>query len=166
MQAKRLLCLLVFLALCLSLVGCKPREYIYCEVGITLPRSYRPFDASGEYDLAFRDGDTVIGVRRISFDAAIKEGILATHSPLKFAEIYRDRVVGEGDAVMREHGDIPYFSYTRATSSGTYVYTPAFFRTPYAYFILILVTENSLQVGGCVAFLDICDTFRILPEYV
>lgn len=166
MRTKAVAFMLLILSLCFSLFSCAPREHVYCEIGITLPASYRKIDASDDFDLAFKSGSKVIGIRRFSFEAVLEDGILTTHTPMKFAEIYRDRLEGISASPMRESGDIPYFTYTITTAGGAYVYMPTFYRTPYAYIMVMLVSENRLNEGGCVEFLEICGTLRILPEYV
>lgn len=165
---KRLLCILLVFAILITLAGCEgERDYTYCELGFSLPRAYREFDASGDYDMAFRHRDgTVIGIRRFSFDAIVNEGILPTHSPLSFAEIYRERIEVSDASPIFEYGDIPYFTYTLSSAAGRYVYMPTFYRTPYAYVVIILVSKNELNDGGRVEFLEICESVYILPDYI
>lgn len=167
MEHKKTVAILLLFASLLSFLACSSgKAYTYCEIGIEIPRSYRRFDAEGDYDMAFKDGRSVIGIRRFSFEAVVEDGILSTHTAFKFAEIYRERLEGVSPSPMREHGYIPYFTYTRYSGGTSYTYMPAFFRTPYAYYMVVLVSENGINDGGRVKFLEILDTFYILPEYL
>lgn len=165
-MTRRTLSVILILAALLSLFGCSgTKDYTYCEIGFSLPASYRQIDASTDFDMAFESGESVIGVRRLSFDAIIKEGILDTHTPLAFASIYRDRLGVSDASPIFEHEYIPYFTYILTTASGRYVYMPTFYRTPYAYFVIILISKNELNEGGRVKFLEICESVYLLPEY-
>ena len=84
----------------------------------------------------------MVGISRLSHITATENGILATHSPLKFAEIYRDRT-GHDEAIF-EYGDVPYYSYV---SNKGYRYIPTFYRTPYAYFIITFISQEGGEWG-------------------
>ena len=161
---KRALCLLLLLPIFISLVSCGKKEYVYCEIGLELPRSYRK-TVTDDFDLAFEKNGKIIGIRRMSFDVVEKDGILATHSPYTLAELYRERLSVNGASTVFTHGDIPYFVYSISDGISTYAYMPTFYRTRYAYFIITFICKNSIDEGGRVEFLNICDTVYILPEY-
>ncbi len=162
---KRLLAVLLTLPILFSLFSCGKKDYTYCEIGFEIPRGYRETDASDDFDLAFEKQGRVIGIRRMSFDAVEKEGLLATHTPYTLAEIYRERLSASDCSTVFTHGDIPYFVYTLSDGYRSYAYMPTFYKTRYAYFVITFVCKNSIDVGGRAEFLEICDTVYILPEY-
>ena len=162
---RGMLALLLVLPILLSLVSCGSREYVYCEIGIEIPRDYKKVDAGKDFDLAFEKGDTMIGIRRMSFDDVLEDGLLTTHSPYTLAEIYRERIAVSNASTVFTHGDIPYFVYSISDGYTTYAYMPTFYRTRYAYFIITYICKNTVNEGGRVEFLEICDTVYILPEY-
>ena len=165
MLLRGVLAIILILPILLSLVSCTSKEYVYCEIGIEIPRSFRKTDAGNDFDLAFeRDGE-IIGIRRMSFDVVLEDGLLATHSPYTLAEIYRERIAVSNASTVFTHGDIPYFIYSISDGYTTYAYMPTFYRTRYAYFIITYICKNTINDGGRVEFLDICDTVYILPEY-
>ena len=162
---KRGVLMLLIIATLLSLASCTSREQTYCELGFTLPRGFVQLSAPDDFDLAFENGNQVIGVRRLSFGAVLEDGMLTTHSPERFAEIYRERIGVNSASDVFMHGDVPYFIYT-LYSGGTYTYMPTFYRTPYAYFIITFICKNEMNEGTRVKFLGVCDSVYILPQYL
>ncbi len=163
---KGVVAFLLIFPILLSLISCGKKEYVYCEIGIELPRGYRVYNAEKDFDLAFEKQNQIIGIRRMSFDVVIEDGLLTTHSPYTLAEIYRERIAVSNASTVFTHGDIPYFVYSIFDGNTTYAYMPTFYRTRYAYFIITFICKNTITEGGRVEFLEICDTVYILPEYV
>ena len=163
---KRAVLLLLVIATLFSLASCTRREQTYCEIGFTIPRGFTELSAPDDFDLAFENGDKVIGVRRLSFGAVLEDGMLTTHSPERLAEIYRERIGVNGASDVFMHGDIPYFIYTLNSLDGTYAYMPTFYRTSYAYFIITFICKNNIDDGTRVKFFEVCDSVYILPQYV
>ena len=162
---KTIIAILLIFPILLSLVSCGAKEYVYCEIGIKIPSGYRVHDAKNDFDLAFEKQNRIIGIRRMSFDVVIEDGLLTTHSPYTLAEIYRERIAVSNASTVFTHGDIPYFVYSISDGQTTYAYMPTFYKTRYAYFIITFICKNTITEGGRVEFLDICDTVYILPEY-
>lgn len=163
---KMAVLLLLVFAIILSVTSCTKREQTYCEIGFTLPKGFVKLSAPDDFDLAFENGDEVIGIRRLSFSAVLEEGLLTTHTPERLAEIYRERLNVSGASTVFLHGDVPYFIYTLYADGGTYAYMPTFYRTSYAYFIITFICKNSIDEGTRVKFFGVCDSVYILPEYV
>lgn len=161
----RLLSLALTVTAVLSLAACGKRDYTYCEIGFELPRGYRE-TVTSDFDLAFEKRGSIIGIRRLSFDAVEKDGLLATHSPYTLAEIYRDRLGVTNASTVFTHGDIPYFVYSISDGYSTYAYMPTFYRTRFAYFVITYICKNTIDEGERVEFLAICDTVYILPQHV
>ena len=163
---KRAVLLLLVFAILLSVTSCTKRKQTYCEIGFTLPKGFVELSAPDDFDLAFENGDEIIGIRRLSFSTVLEEGLLTTHTPDDLAQIYRERLGVSGASTVFLHGDVPYFVYTLYGDGGTYAYMPTFYRTPYAYFIITFICKNSIDEGTRVKFLEVCDSVYILPEYI
>lgn len=163
---KRAVLLLLVFAILISVTSCTKCKQTYCEIGFTLPRGFVKLSAPDDFDLAFENGDEIIGIRRLSFSTALDEGLLTTHTPDRLAEIYRERLGVSGASTVFLHGDIPYFVYTLYADGGNYAYMPTFYRTSYAYFIITFICKNSIDEGTRVKFLSVCDSVYILPEYI
>ena len=161
---RRFICLLLVFLVLFSAVGCKKNkdERVWCDIAITLPEEYEEYEATGSFDLAFRSGRRVVGITRISFDAGINSGIAPTHTAYRFAEEYRD-ASGYEDREITEHGDVPYFTYTLENAVGNeYVYMPTFYRTLYAYVIIMFVCPREEAEEAKEIFLSYADTVRIV----
>lgn len=163
---KRCVLLLLIIATLLSLTACTSRKQTYCEIGFTLPRGFVELSAPDDFDLAFENGDQIIGIRRLSFGAVMEDGMLTTYLPQQLAEIYRERIGVNGASDVSMNGDVPYFVYTLYSTGGTYTYMPTFYRTPYAYFIITFICKNNMDEGTRVKFFEVCDSVYILPEYL
>ena len=85
---KKIVSVILLLSL-IFLVSCEKR-YEYCELGFKLTSDYEERDVSEAFDKAFANERVVIGINRMSFDACLENGILPTHTPKKFASIYKD----------------------------------------------------------------------------
>ena len=157
------------LALLLTLISCKKEKaFEYCELGIVLTDRFESYDSEGAYDVAYADGDLIVGISRFSFvDCEQEYGILATHSPLKFAQIHLARYGQSSDITVAQHGDVPYYSYSMSDLGGfEYFYMPTFYRTPYAYFVITFVTPyDNVKVQRDKIF-EYIETVYILEEHI
>ena len=95
------------------------------------------------FDAAYTDRCAVIGLIRLSFDAAIDDGIIETYSPEAFARYYKKRI-DKDYATVEFRGDVPYIVYTDDGdgSLDEYTYLAAFYRTRYAYFVLTCLVPS------------------------
>ena len=136
---KRLISLLLAVISILSLVSCKTREG-YLELGLDIPEAYEKQSLEDTFDAAYTDGVSVIGIARLSFEAAIDDGIVETLSPEGFAKYYRQRI-GKEDAALTIAGDVPYIVYEGGEEE-KYTYLVAFYRSRYAYFVVTFATGS------------------------
>ena len=163
---KLLIAFLLILSTLTATACSGDRAFEYCELGIRLPRSFKEREAREGFDLEVSDGYITVGITRYSFDAVIKDGILATHTPLKFAEVYKGLMEGVPVGPIRESGDIPYFIYKGASASGEAYYMPTFYRTPYAYFVITFVSSSDISDRTREQFLAYAGTVFVNPEYI
>lgn len=135
---------LVLLLLCMTFgaVSCsldrEVSEYYphHCELALTIPNTFAQFESS-DFDAAFTDGYCVVGMVRISYAAAVKDGIPATLDPKQFAQYYmtlaeaEDPTLGIYDIYVTD--DVPYYTYLK----DGYFYMPTFYCSKYAYFVVM-----------------------------
>lgn len=165
---KRLISIFLVIALCLSLAGCsKEKKIEYCELGIILTKDFDPYDSKGVFDVAYSDGNTIVGFIRYSFVDCEEYGFLSTYSPLKFAEAYINKMGYGSEDGVKTQGDIPYFAYVSTPQDGdSRFYMHTFYCTPYAYFVITYITSALREVEGRVEFLKYASTAYILSEHL
>ena len=167
-RIKLPLAIITLLSLILSLGGCSDEKRVeYCELGIVLTDDFITYDTDGAFNVAYSDGNTVVGIARYSFVNCEELGLLTTFTPLKLANVYLDMMDRTVDEAVKERGDIPYFTYTETAKDGSsYFYMPTFYRTPYAYFVITFVTPKAREAEGRDEFFGYMDTVYILSEYI
>ena len=161
---KRLLCIALVVILLFSAASCKrnDNERVYCDIAITLPEEYEDYETTSTFDIAFKSGKKVVGITRISFDAGINSGIAPTHTADRFAEEYKD-ASGYSELEINKHGDVPYFTYTLENVLGNeYTYMPTFYRTHYAYFVIMFLCPSESFGEEKAAFLSYTESVRIV----
>ena len=168
MKKNILVSIVLIFAILTSFVSCaNDKRFEYCELGLILTKDFESYDSGGAFNVAYSDGNTIVGIARYSFVDCIELGLLTTYTPRKLAEVYlnmMDRTVDEG---VRVRGDVPYFTYTETTNDGSKLfYMPTFYRTPYAYFVITFITPKEREEVGRVEFFEYIDTVYILNEYL
>ena len=137
---KRRLLSLVALLLAFSLTACgtKGPTHYYCELVIPLSEDYVQSD-SEEFDVVYTNGECALGILRISFQAAIAEGITDTLSAKSFGLYYANLMCGR-DVEMQKHSGVDYCSYYDGEGALEHYYLEAFYRSDNAYFVLLFAT--------------------------
>ena len=140
---KKILALLVLV--CTVVLGSCSREINveHCEMGIVLPSEFKEYNADGAFDIAYACDTVIVGISRISYEAAIADGISATLTAKQFANLYKTANLHDGR--VRDFGDVPYYSYKITTDTASLSYYQTFYKTPYAYFVITFITPS---VGG------------------
>ena len=150
--------LLALLVCAFALSSCSPKVHRYCEIGLKLPSRFETTEAQESFDLALSDGRLFVGILRISFEAAVMDGIPATMTPLKFAEYYLD-VTEKADKAtpITEHGDVPYYTYIEENNGARYLFVPSFYFSIYAYFVITFITpieEGEAPLGEILSYTE------------
>ena len=160
--------IVLILAILTSFFSCtNEKRFEYCELGIVLTKDFGSYDSDGAFNVAYSDGNTIVGIARYSFVDCIELGLLTTYTPRKLAEVYLDMMDRTVDEGIEVHGDVPYFTYTESAEDGSsFFYMPTFYRTPYAYFVITFITPKSREAQGRVEFLEYISTVYILSEYL
>ncbi len=124
--------------LCFSLACCsnEPTVYSHCELTIPLAESFSEVE-NKDFDVTYTDGESVVAILRISFEAGLNSGISNLMSAYEFGEYWllrcgRDAAIVRGEAIYCEYYD----------SEGGYeqYYLEAFYRSKHAYFVVLFTT--------------------------
>lgn len=149
---------LTFLCLCL-LISCSEDGYGHAELVIPLPDTYEAFETES-FDAAYTDGKSTAAILRISFEAAYKSGIPDSFMPDEFAAFYMNEV--DIDCQISDGGDFAYCEYTVEQKGIEYSYLASFFRSKYAYFIVVFTTDSISYQNEKSAFLEYADGVAFL----
>ena len=143
-------CLLFFaVLLAVFLVSCDT-GYTYCEISLPLGAEYEDIDYEG-FDASFSNGEAVACILRISFEAGFKQGIPETMNSRQFANFWRNRV-GRNEEIYLDRAT-PYYTYNQEG----YFYVNGFYRSQYAYFVVLFACPEESSDVYLKDFLDILD---------
>ena len=138
----------LFLVVATVFLGSCSREarLEHCELGILLPDAFREYDPQGAFDAAYACDNTIVGMTRVSFEAAALDGIASTLEARQFASVYK---TGYGhDGRIRNYADVPYYSYTVDGNVASLTYYHTFYKTPYAFYIITFITPTKGGVSS------------------
>ena len=141
-MVKRVLLRLIALVMILSLASCNSDTvYSHCELVLPLEDEYVELE-SAVYDKVYTNETYVITVTRISFEAGMNEGIPETLSLPQFAEYYLKKCSREANIIK---GEIVYCEYYASEGGVEHFYFESFYRSPYAYFIVLFASDSSIE---------------------
>lgn len=146
---KRLFLSLISLFLFLSLVSCTA-SYGHCELILALDNEYQEVKSSG-FDKCYTNGIYAVGIVRISFEAGFNQGIAETMSASEFAEFWKTKT--ERDATVETDAVTPYYTY----EADGYFYLSGFYRSPLAYFVVLLSAPTGVSLEAREDFIKILD---------
>ncbi len=137
---KKLIAIILLLATCFAVASCDGETvYGHAELEIALPKDYREFEAES-FDASYTNGQALVGILRISYDASFNEGIPDFLTPEQFARFYKTATKREAEISL--HGAIPYYEYTEKQDGVENAYLASFYRSKYAYFAVIFATPK------------------------
>lgn len=144
---KRLISLLLLLSCLTGLVACGDEEeggfktFTSEELSITLSDSfYQAEDPTS--NLLLTNGKMTVSFKRLSFIDAEASGVSAAYSDVRFANYFLQNSGIDSEVFMS--GDTPYYTYYSEGETRLFCLA-SFYRTPYAYFILIFATSADLE---------------------
>lgn len=153
MLIKRSLALLLVALISLSLLSCDEDEPMlsHAELRMPLTEGYSETE-SDVYDALYSNGRYMIALTRISFVAGmLGEGIPETLTDVEFAELYLEKC--SRDAEILTDG-VTYVEYSDVSGSDEFYYLEAFYRSRYAYFVILFVSDAALAGVARTDFLD------------
>lgn len=105
------------------------------------------------FDAVWSNGKYTVALLRISFVAAVNEGIAETMTPYEFGLFWIDKC--ELDANIINGGTVYCEYYAYGTDGEAEVfYLEAFYRTAYAYFVILFAAPVTEEEAGRVDFLN------------
>ena len=138
---RKLLSLVITFTLILSLFSCEEKEdFSHAELNIPLSESFFRVDKEN-YDAAFTDGALVITVTRLSFAMCFEDGIPDTMNSGEFARFWINR--SNIDTEPKKYAGVDIAEYNAKVDGYDYYYLSAFYRTRYAYFVVVFATDSS-----------------------
>ena len=142
---KRIFTLFLTIVLSLSFISCgKDNKYAHCELVLPLTSDYSSVK-NESFDATYSNGKSMVGILRISFVAGMNEGIAETMTTVEFRDFWLKRLNRE--AILRD-GAVTYCEYYDGEGSDELYYLEAFFRSQYAYFIVLFATNVKNQESG------------------
>lgn len=152
-MVKRAFTLLLVAVISLSLISCGDDEPMlsHAELRMPLDEGYSETE-SDVYDALYSNGRYMIALTRISFVAGmLGEGIPETLTDVEFAELYLEKC--SRDAEIMTDG-VTYVEYSDVSGSDEFYYLEAFYRSRYAYFVILFVSDAALSKTARADFLD------------
>ena len=143
---KKVLIIIICIATLCSLTSCGGPKYAHHELVLNLPDSFEERKSS-DFDAVYTDGILFVGVLRISFAAGLADNIPETMTATEFGELWNYRCERYAD-VKNERG-VTYSEYYDARDGEQGYYFEAFYRSAYAYFIVLFATPAAYETVKC-----------------
>ena len=152
---KRLLLLLVCIAIILSLLtSCQDGDAIfsYCEANLPLGEEFKAV-SDKNFDAVWSNGKYTVALLRISFVAAVNEGIAETMTPYEFGIFWIDKCGRDANIINDGAVYCEYYSEDVHGEAEVF-YLEAFYRSAYAYFVILFAAPPAEEEAGRVDFLN------------
>lgn len=152
---KRNVAFLLALLLCFTFVSCsdEPTVFSHCELTIPLSESFSEVEDEN-FDVTYTDGESVVAILRISFEAAVNSGISNLMSAYEFGEYWVMRC--EREATVKR-GSTVYCEYYDSQGGREQYYLEAFYRSKYAYFVVLFATAAENEGKNFGKYLEYAD---------
>ena len=148
---KRVISAIIILAVSLSIISCsKDSDYSHCEMVIPLDNGYREIK-NQDFDKTYSNGEYVVAILRISFVAAVNEGIPETMTDVEFAEFWLEKCGREANVI---NDGVTYAEYYDGSPNSESFYLEAFYRSNYAYFVILFASDISAEEFARFEFLN------------
>lgn len=154
---KKLLALFLSVLLLLFSVSCgKDTVYSHAELIIGLDSDFKEVE-NRDFDVTYSNGKYMVAVVRISYVAGMLDGIPETMTPLEFGELWLERCMRVATVMS---GEITYTEYYSGIGDGEHYYLEAFYRSKYAYFVVLFATLSKNQAEGRADFIRYAKSVR------
>ncbi|MBE6644765.1 MAG: hypothetical protein E7612_05225 [Ruminococcaceae bacterium] len=152
---KRLIFLLVLIAITFSLVtSCSDGGGIfsYCEANLPLGDGFKSV-SDENFDAVWSNGKYTMALLRISFVAGVSEGIAETMTPYEFGLFWLDRCARDANLIKDGSVYCEYYGFGESGAEEVF-YLEAFYRSAYAYFVILFAAPAADEEAGRVDFLS------------
>ena len=133
-MVKRILSLILLLSISLVIVSCGEKSFGHAELSISLSERFEEME-NKDFDKTYTNGISVVAIYRISHQAAFNQGISDALTAEQFARLYMNRSERKAEIKFRE--TTPYYEYTAETDGVKTAYLASFYRSKYAYFLVL-----------------------------
>ena len=135
---KRLFCSILLIATVFSCASCgSDKSFTYADLTLTFDKDFRE-QTSEDYDLLVTNGEATAALSRLSFIDALQQDVSITMSAGEFAE-YMLLKTGKSASVF-SRGDYAYYTYRESAKEGELYCMATFYRTAYAYVVVLYAT--------------------------
>ncbi len=117
------------------LVSCGKKPYGHLEIVVPLGDDFEKSETE-DFDVSYSNGECVVGIIRMSFAACIEAGISEAMTPKDFGAYWLTRV-GRDEAPVLVDESTPYATYYDSEGMSEVFYMATFYRSPYAYFVVL-----------------------------
>ena len=153
---KKILCAVLLIATVITVTACeKPKSFTYADITLTFDKDFRE-EKSDDYDMLLTNGEVTAALTRLSFVDALNQNISAAMREEEFAK-YLLLKSGKDMEVLRR-GDYAYYTYREKTSSGELYCMATFYRTAYAYVVVLYATSVTLETKYSEKFFEYADS--------
>lgn len=154
---KKLLALFLAVLLLAFSVSCgKDGIYSHCELIIGLDGDFEEVE-NADFDVTYSNGKYMVAVVRISYVAGMLDGIPETMTTLEFGELWLQRCMRVATVMS---GEITYTEYYSGTGAEEHYYLEAFYRSKYAYFVVLFATLSKNEAAGREDFIRYAKSVR------
>lgn len=149
---KKFLVSFLLLSLLFSFFACTAeRVYSHCEMVLPLTEDFEVIENS-DFDVAYSNGTAAVALLRISFSAAFIQGIPETFNTEEFGAFWLRQC--SRTAEITRYRTIAHCTYEERSGGTDYYCLAAFYRTQYAYFVVICTVKSTLKDEWNPKFLD------------
>ena len=141
---KRILSLILIFALSLFVVSCSEKSFGHAELSIALSERFEEVE-NENFDKTYTNGISVVAIYRISHQAAFNQGLSDALTAEQFARLYMNRSDRKSEIKFRE--TTPYYEYTAQTDGIGTAYLASFYRSKYAYFLVLFACPEGSYEG-------------------
>jgi hypothetical protein len=126
----------------------------HCELRLPLYEGF--YEVKNEnYDVTFSNGKYMIALTRIPFESGMMfDNIPETLTDVEFGELYLEKCSRDAE-VKRD--TVAYAEYFDKSGAADYYYVEAFYRSQYAYFVILFVSPAELAGEAERVFLELAN---------
>ena len=153
---KRFFCVILLVATIVSCASCtRDKSFTHADLTLTFDKDFRE-EKSEDYDLLVTNGKATAALSRLSFVDALRQDISATMSAQEFAE-YMLLKTGKSATVFIR-GDYAYYTYREVMADGEVYSMATFYRTAYAYVVVLYATSAVRELEYREKFFEYADS--------
>ena len=153
---KKIITVILLCATLFSIASCgKKQSFTYADLTLTFDNGFYE-EKSEDYDLLVTNGQATAALTRLSFVDAIKQDISGAMSADAFANYLLSKKGESAQVFMRK--EYAYYTYREVTAEGELYCMATFYRTAYAYVVVMYATAASRESQYREKFFEYADS--------